>query len=109
MKKLLKHVALALIRELIRHCKWRKIDWRKLFLAGAVMSVAGIVLPTFFLAYHWNIWFTPSPFNHSSHQSLNDSMHLSKNLPEVGLEPAAPFVSLNSSIEAQERPRASRS
>ncbi|XWS49712.1 hypothetical protein CRYUN_Cryun12cG0026800 [Craigia yunnanensis] len=109
MRKLLEHVAVALIREVIRHCRWRKIDWRKLFFAGAVMSIAGVVLPTFLLTYHRNIRFLPSLINDISHQSLNGSMRLSKNLTEAGLEklqlvPTAPFVSLNSSIEAKERP-----
>ncbi|XP_021283914.1 probable glycosyltransferase At5g25310 [Herrania umbratica] len=113
MRKLLKHVAVALIRELIRHCRWRKIDWRKLFFAGAVMSIAGVVLPTLLFTYRRSIWFLPSLVNDSSHQSLNGSVHLSNNLTETRSErfqlvPTAPFVSFNSSTEAKGRHRVSR-
>ncbi|XVF13417.1 hypothetical protein REPUB_Repub08aG0205900 [Reevesia pubescens] len=107
MRKLLEHVTVALIRELIWHCKWRKIDWRKLVFAGAVMTIAGVVLPTFLLTYQWKIPCLPS-----SHQSLSGSMHLSKNLTKAGLKqfqlvPNPPFVSPNSSIKAKEMPRVS--
>ncbi|XVE65117.1 hypothetical protein DITRI_Ditri07aG0155600 [Diplodiscus trichospermus] len=113
MGKLLEHFALFLIRELIRHCTWRKIDRRKFFFAGSVLAIAGIVLPTILLSYHWNVRFLPSLINDSSHQYLNGSLHLSKSLTEVGLEklqpvPTAPFVSLNVSTEAKERPRVYR-
>ncbi|KAK5813117.1 hypothetical protein PVK06_028563 [Gossypium arboreum] len=103
LRKQLKHVSLALFKELIRRFAWRKIDWRKLFLAGAVMSIAGIILPTFLLAYHRN----------SRSESPNGTMHFSKNLTEARLDKSqlvtsAPFVSLNSSIEAKESARVLR-
>ncbi|KAA3469095.1 putative glycosyltransferase [Gossypium australe] len=103
LRKQLAHVSLALFKELIRRFAWRKIDWRKLFLAGAVMSIAGIILPTFLLAYHRN----------SRFESPNGTMHLSKNLTEARLDKSqlvtsAPFVSLNSSIEAKESARVLR-
>ncbi|MFQ6627110.1 hypothetical protein Gotur_005909 [Gossypium turneri] len=103
LRKQLEHVSLALFKELIRRFAWRKIDWRKLFLAGAVMSIAGIILPTFLLAYHRN----------SRFESPNGTMHLSKNLTEARLDKSQlvtsdPFVSLNSSIEAKESARVLR-
>ncbi|MBA0611437.1 hypothetical protein Godav_012125 [Gossypium davidsonii] len=103
LRKQLEHVSLALFKELIRRFAWRKIDWRKLFLAGAVMSIAGIILPTFLLAYHRD----------SRFESPNGTMHLSKNLTEARLDKSqlvtsAPFVSLNSSIEAKESARVLR-
>ncbi|KAK8500853.1 hypothetical protein V6N13_097559 [Hibiscus sabdariffa] len=95
MTKQLKHVSIAVIKELIRFLKWRKIDWRKLFLAGAVMSIAGIVLPTVLLAYRPNIRFDRSHINKLSYQWLNGSIqHV----------PSAPFDSLSSSIKAKESP-----
>lgn len=113
MREVFEHADVALIRELIRHCRWRKIDWRKLFLAGAfILSLAAVLLPTFFLSYYWNIRF-PSLINDSPHQSLNGN--LSKNLTEAAglgklqLVPNTPFASLNSSsFEAEEKSRVRR-
>ncbi|XP_039028696.1 probable glycosyltransferase At5g03795 [Hibiscus syriacus] len=102
-KKRLKHVSIAVIKEVIRCFTWRKIDLTKLFLAGAVMSIAGILLPTFLLAYRSNIRFGRSPIDNLSHRSLNGFMHSRKNSTQ--LVPSAPFDSLNSSIKAKERPR----
>ncbi|XVF52588.1 hypothetical protein PTKIN_Ptkin05aG0030500 [Pterospermum kingtungense] len=115
MRELFEHVAVAMIRELIRHCTWRKIDWKKLLFAGAVMSLAGLVIPTFLLTYYWNTSSLPSLINYdSSHQSSNGSTRLNKNLTDAaGLKklqfvPTTPFVSLNLSMEANERPRVRR-
>ncbi|GKV38017.1 hypothetical protein SLEP1_g45975 [Rubroshorea leprosula] len=107
MRRLLQRVAISLMKELIWCVAWRRIDWRKLFFAGAIMTVAGVLLPTFVLTYP--MWFLSSPVVTSSHQPLNGSMHLSKTLTEARFEqfqlvPASPIVSLNSTQVTQPLP-----
>ncbi|GAV72820.1 Exostosin domain-containing protein [Cephalotus follicularis] len=80
-----------------------RIDWRKLFVVGALMTIGGAVLQSFTLPYPLNMW-TLSPPVIPSYRIMNGTMKLRETITEARVEEFqpllnAPVVSLNSSIE----------
>ncbi|EEF31735.1 catalytic, putative [Ricinus communis] len=89
-----------MMREVLRRCLWYRVDWRKLLMGSAIMTVIGILVPTFVLP-PLNMWYFPSHLAIPSHVSLNASMQLKKTVTEARLEqyhivPTAPILSVNS-------------
>jgi hypothetical protein len=104
MKRSLWCIAIILMKELFRRCVGYKIDWRKLFLVGAMLTIAGVVFQMFSLPYSLEIWFLSPHVTVSSHESLNSTIPLSETLTKARVEEfqfvlAAPVVSVNSSIK----------
>ncbi|KAJ8751469.1 hypothetical protein K2173_016684 [Erythroxylum novogranatense] len=81
MAQLLWHVAESLRRELLRSCVWNKIDWRKLFLVAATLTLVGILVPN-----QLTTWFLSSHPPAYSSISLNGSMHLEQSFTEAKVE-----------------------
>lgn len=104
MKRSLWYIAIILMKELIRRCVGYKVDWRKLFFVGSILTIAGVVFQMFSLSYPLNMWFLSPHVTVSSYESLNSTIPLSETLiklraEEFQLVPAAPVVSVNSSIK----------
>ncbi|KAI4315230.1 hypothetical protein L6164_028064 [Bauhinia variegata] len=86
MKKVLKNSAFILMRELSWHCFGHKIDWKKLILLGAIMTISGTVFQTLIHNYPPNKWFPPPVETFSSYQSLNSTTHSNEFLKEARLQ-----------------------
>ncbi|KAJ8775154.1 hypothetical protein K2173_020158 [Erythroxylum novogranatense] len=86
MAQLLWHVAESLRRELLRSCVWNKIDWRKLFLVAATLTLVGILVPSFAFPNQLTTWFHSSHPPAYSSKSPNGSMHLEQSFPEAKVE-----------------------
>lgn len=104
MKRSLWCIAIILMKELIRRCVGYNVDWRKLFFIGAILTIAGVVFQMFSLHYPLKMLFLSPHVTISSYESLNSTIPLSETLSkaraeEFQLVPAAPVVSVNSSIK----------
>ncbi|KAI4303265.1 hypothetical protein MLD38_038915 [Melastoma candidum] len=60
-------IALILVRELFMTCAGKRIDWRRIFVAGALMTMAGIFLPNVIFICSPDVWYFPG----SSWEDLN--------------------------------------
>ncbi|PON97708.1 Exostosin-like [Trema orientale] len=95
----------ALMKELYRHCALYRIDWRKLFFAGAIMTIAGVMLQMFTLPYPLNMWFPSPPVTVSLDEPINGAMELISErvnesmVQQFQLVEAVPSVLLNSPVE----------
>lgn len=101
-KLILQHATFFMMRDLLRCSRRLSISWRKLFFVGAIVTMAGFVLP---------MWLLLQPVTVSSHNSLNGSMQLSKSLNVARTEQfqhitAAPIR--NSSVEVTQMERKRR-
>lgn len=66
------------MRECLRRCSGSRVKWRKLFIAGAMMTTAGVVLQMFSLPYPLKAWFLATQVTVSSlDEHLNATMALS--------------------------------
>ncbi|KAJ7944728.1 Exostosin-like [Quillaja saponaria] len=104
MRRILRRAAVILMRELFQHCLGYRINWRKLFLIGAFMTISGIVFQMFTLPYPLNEWFLSQPETVLSYHSLNGTMQLGEVLNEARIEPiqlfpSTPVSPLNSSTK----------
>lgn len=78
MKRSLRPIAGIRMKEYLRRCAGYRFEWRKLFFAGAIMTIAGVVLQMFSLPYPLNVWFLASQVTvSSSDEPLNTTMELS--------------------------------
>lgn len=69
------------MRERLRRCAGSRVEWRKLFIAGAMMTIAGVVLQMFSLPYPLKAWFLATQVTVSSlDEHLNATMELSSNV-----------------------------
>ena len=98
--------ASVLMKQLLRHCALYRIDWRKLFFAGAFLTIAGVMFQTFTLPYPLNKWFLSPPVTVSLDEPFNGAMGLiSKRVNESRVQQfqlveAVPNVVLNTLIES---------
>lgn len=72
MNKLLRHTFVVLMF---------RVDWRKLFFAGAVMTIAGVVLQNFILPHPLTAWLFSPLVTVSSENFLNNNLQLSETIP----------------------------
>ncbi|MED6174962.1 hypothetical protein PIB30_073969 [Stylosanthes scabra] len=97
MKRALRQTAFILMRELSWRFFGHKIDWRRLFLLAAVLTISGIL---FQMLVHRYLLNDQSPYdNDSSHPSLNSSTTKEAILQQVHLSLPNSFILLNSSNE----------
>ncbi|PON43166.1 Exostosin-like [Parasponia andersonii] len=95
----------ALMKELYRNCALYRIDWRKLFFAGAIMTIAGVMLQMFTLPYPLNMWFPSPPVTISLDEPINGAIELISErvnesmVQQFQLLEAVPSVLLNSPVE----------
>ncbi|XP_040990678.1 probable glycosyltransferase At5g03795 [Juglans microcarpa x Juglans regia] len=104
MKKSLWRIAAFLMKELIYRCERNRVDWRKLSLFGAMLTVAGVVFQMFTLPYSLNMWFLLPPATVSLSGSMNGTIPSSEARSEARAEqfqlvPTVPIVSVNSSLK----------
>lgn len=101
----LRRPATALMKEIFRHCALYRIDWRKLFFAGAIMTIVGVMLQMFTLPYPLNKWFLPPPVTLSLDEPFNGAMELiservnESRVQQFQVVAAVPIVLLNSTVE----------
>lgn len=101
MKKAFQQTAFILLRELLWRCFGYKIDWRRLFLLVAILTVSGIVSQMLVHSHLPNNWFL-SHETDSSYQSLNSSIQSNEFIkearrPQIHLILPNPVISHNSS------------
>lgn len=98
--------ATILMKEIFRHCALYRIDWGKLFFAGAIMTIAGVMLQMFTLPYPLSQWFLSPPLTVSSDEPINGAMELiservnESRVQQFQLVAAGPNVLLNSPVES---------
>lgn len=102
MRKFLPRIALVLMGELFRRCIGKRIDWRKIFFLGAIMTLAGVLLPNIIFPYALDTWFFSPPVTISAYAILNGTTHLSETVNGATVEQshlvlAAPVASVNAS------------
>uniref|UniRef100_A0A2P2J861 Exostosin GT47 domain-containing protein n=3 Tax=Rhizophora mucronata TaxID=61149 RepID=A0A2P2J861_RHIMU len=107
MGELLLSVAGVLMRELLRRCAWNKVDWKKLFLVGTILTMVGILVPTLAVPYSLKLWQLSPPLTVSEYTALNGSMLLRKSVSEAKVEElhpvlAPPILSLNLMVSHKE-------
>lgn len=78
------------MRELLWRCAWKKVDWRKLLFLGVVMTIVGVLVPTYAFPHTVNMWFLSPPLAVSSYVSLNGSMQLREALTEARVQQFPP-------------------
>ncbi|XP_010104876.2 probable glycosyltransferase At5g03795 [Morus notabilis] len=76
-----RRLASITMKQLFRHCAGYRIDWAKLFFAGAIMTVAGVMLQMFTLPYPLSMWFISQPII-SWDEPLNGEVGLSERVTE---------------------------
>lgn len=108
MKQLLWRPIAVLMRELLWCCAWKKVDWRKLLFLGVVMTIFGILVPTFAFPHTVNMWFLSPPLAVSSYVSLNGSMQLREALTEARAQQfppvsAASVLSPNTTVPSKNK------
>ncbi|KAB5564105.1 hypothetical protein DKX38_004159 [Salix brachista] len=108
MKQLLWRPIVALMREFLWCCAWKKVDWRKLLFLGVVMTIFGILVPTFAFPHTVNMWFLSPPLAVSSYVSLNGSMQLREALTEARAQQfppvsAASVLSPNTTVPSKNK------
>lgn len=72
-----RRLASITMKQIFRHCAGYRIDWAKLFFAGAIMTVAGVMLQMFTLPYPLSMWFISQPVI-SWDEPLNGEVGLSE-------------------------------
>jgi hypothetical protein len=104
MKRSVWCIAIILMKELIHRCVGYNVDWRKLLFIGVILTIAGVVFQMFSLHYPLKMLFLSPHVTVSSYESLNSTIPLSEILSKARVEefqlvPAAPVISVNSSIK----------
>ncbi|KAH7514195.1 hypothetical protein FEM48_Zijuj11G0062900 [Ziziphus jujuba var. spinosa] len=112
MKRPLRPLVGIRMTEYLRRCAGYRIEWRRLFLMGAIMTAAGVVLQMFTLPYPLNVWFLSMPVTVTTTTTTtsgesNSTMKLRERVIESRVEhsrivSAAPSVLLNSRTELSE-------
>ncbi|KAF4397535.1 hypothetical protein CsatB_021191 [Cannabis sativa] len=106
MKMVSRRPASALMRQIFQHCALYRIDWRKIFFAGALMTITGVMLQTLTLPYPLNKWFLSPPVTVSLDEPFNVTIELTNNrvnesrVQQFQLLEAVPNVLLNSPAES---------
>ncbi|KAJ9147690.1 hypothetical protein P3X46_029820 [Hevea brasiliensis] len=103
MIQIFRHIAVVIMREILRHCVWNRIDWRKLLLASAITTAVGILGPSYVVPYPMNTWLLSSSIIVSSPISLNGSLQSRESVTQAKVEqfhlvPTAPILSVNSTV-----------
>ncbi|KAI9397784.1 hypothetical protein POPTR_003G079000v4 [Populus trichocarpa] len=98
----------VLMRELLWRCAWKKVDWRKLLFLGVVMTIVGVLVPTYAFPHTVNMWFLSPPLAVSSYVSLNGSMQLREALTEARVQQfppvsAASVLSPNTTVPSKNK------
>ncbi|XP_008238441.1 PREDICTED: probable glycosyltransferase At5g03795 [Prunus mume] len=104
MKTLCESLAVILMKEFIRLFGGYKIDWKKIFFAGAIMTASCVMLQMFILNDPLDMWFLSLPVAIPSDKPLNSSLSLNKTSTEARVKrlqiiSGAPIVSPNPPID----------
>ncbi|KGN50275.1 probable glycosyltransferase At5g03795 [Cucumis sativus] len=96
MNKLLQRFSLYVMREVFRISISNKINWTKVCLIGAILTVGGIALQVLILPYPLHTWFVSRPATVILYESMEETMELNethKNSTE-----RVPLILLNSVV-----------
>lgn len=85
-KKYLRRTGFILMRELSRHCFRHKIDWRRLFLLGAFLTIYGLMFEILVHSHPPKKWFLSPLETASSYQSLSGNIQSNEFLKEERLQ-----------------------
>lgn len=70
------------MKEFFRLCARLKIDWKRLILAGAIMTTAGVILQMFILTDPLDMWSLSLPIANSSNEFLYGGMSFNQTFSE---------------------------
>ncbi|XP_059657596.1 probable glycosyltransferase At5g03795 [Cornus florida] len=81
-----------------------RVNWRKLFFAGAIITIVGVAIQIYTTPYPLTGWIPEHPVTFSSYNPLNSTMILSETLSLARIEqlepvPITPDIVLNASTE----------
>lgn len=96
MSKLPRRFAPYMMREFFRVSISYKIDWTKVCLVGAMLTVGGIALQMLILPYPLHTWFISRPVTVTLYESMEETMQLNKT--HMNSAERIPLIPLNSVI-----------